>query len=188
VFWDFFYEHCSLFSATSLAIAFQRAGFSVESVRHVFSGQYLWLQARPEVADMSRLPNSDTPTVAERAMALGCRERQTIATWRSDLASHASDGRIAVWGAGAKGVTFCNLADPDAELIDCVIDLNPAKQGRFIAGSGHPIVAPQQLVERDVKHVLVLNPNYLNEIRADLSDLSPKVVVLDMMANGKVFS
>ncbi|MEX1027489.1 MAG: class I SAM-dependent methyltransferase, partial [Candidatus Paceibacterota bacterium] len=47
VVWDFFYEHCSLFSATSLTEAFQRAGFDVVSVEHVFAGQYLWLEATP---------------------------------------------------------------------------------------------------------------------------------------------
>jgi hypothetical protein len=188
VFWDFFYEHCSLFSAVSLATAFQLAGFSVESVRHVFSGQYLWLQARPAVGTKTPQRNSHVSNVSDRAMALGWRERQTVAQWRSELTSQNAKGRVAVWGAGAKGVTFCNLADPDAHLIDCVVDMNPAKQGRFVAGTGHPIVAPQQLVERDVKRVLVLNPNYVVEIRAHVASLSQNVVVVDLMANGKVLS
>ncbi|MBY0460054.1 MAG: methyltransferase domain-containing protein, partial [Gemmataceae bacterium] len=42
--WDFFYEHCSLFTAHSLSLAFERAGFAVVGVRHVFGGQYLWLE------------------------------------------------------------------------------------------------------------------------------------------------
>ena len=43
--WDFFYEHCSLFTAASLALALERAGFVVSDVRHVFGGQYLWAEA-----------------------------------------------------------------------------------------------------------------------------------------------
>ncbi|MBS7351129.1 MAG: class I SAM-dependent methyltransferase [Comamonas sp.] len=50
VIWDFFYEHCSLFTAQSLGLAFRRAGFVVERVEHIFGGQYLWLEAR--VADV----------------------------------------------------------------------------------------------------------------------------------------
>src|SRR5207237_10067808 len=42
---DFFYDHCSYFSAASLSTAFQVAGFEVQSVTHVFEGQYLWLEA-----------------------------------------------------------------------------------------------------------------------------------------------
>ncbi len=47
VLWDFFYEHCSLFSAASLRSAFERTGFEVLQVRPVFGDQYLWLEARP---------------------------------------------------------------------------------------------------------------------------------------------
>jgi len=39
-FWDFFYEHCSIFTAQSLTTAFQRAGFRVDQVRASFGGQY----------------------------------------------------------------------------------------------------------------------------------------------------
>ena len=45
VLWDFFYEHCSYFSADSLSVAMQQAGFQVQNVRHVFGDQYLWLEA-----------------------------------------------------------------------------------------------------------------------------------------------
>ena len=45
VFWDFFYEHCSYFSPSSLTTAVESSGFKVENLRHVFGGQYLWLEA-----------------------------------------------------------------------------------------------------------------------------------------------
>jgi len=46
-----------------------------------------------------------------------------------DLRQH---GKVALWGAGAKGATFANLLDPECSLLDCVVDINPNKQGRFI--------------------------------------------------------
>ena len=42
---DFFYEHCSLFTARALALALERAGFHAPRVEHVFGGQYLWARA-----------------------------------------------------------------------------------------------------------------------------------------------
>src|SRR5258708_30383025 len=45
VIWDLFYEHCSYFTRESLTTAFERAGFSVETVVPQFGGQYLWLEA-----------------------------------------------------------------------------------------------------------------------------------------------
>ena len=53
VFWDFFYEHCSLFSAASLRAAFERAGFDVRRVSHIFGGQYLWIEALAGAAGRS---------------------------------------------------------------------------------------------------------------------------------------
>jgi len=45
VLWDFFYEHCSLFTKSSLKVAFELSGFKVINVHHTFGGQYLWLEA-----------------------------------------------------------------------------------------------------------------------------------------------
>jgi hypothetical protein len=80
-------------------------------------------------------------------------------------------GRVAIWGAGAKGVTFAGLVDPEAELIDCVVDLNPRKQGCFIPGTGHPIVGPDELASRGVSTAVLMNPNYRRENEAILSRL-----------------
>jgi hypothetical protein len=40
------------------------------------------------------------------------------------------------------------------------VDLNPNKQGRFIPGTGHPIVQPTDLPARQVKNAILMNPNY----------------------------
>src|SRR5262249_62391260 len=45
VVWDFFYEHCSLFTRQALGRALARAGFAVGRIAHAFGGQYLWGRA-----------------------------------------------------------------------------------------------------------------------------------------------
>ncbi|HET7233285.1 MAG TPA: methyltransferase domain-containing protein [Longimicrobium sp.] len=159
VLWDFFYEHCSLYTAHSLEGVFRRAGYHVESVEHVFGGQYLWLEARPSAQPEEAIPSSANGT--ERlAREYGEAERSIRAEWDRKLSGWAGAGKVAVWGAGAKGVTFANLLDPDRERIDCVVDLNPNKQGRRLPGAGHPIVAPQALAGRGVRRAVLMNPNY----------------------------
>lgn len=175
VLWDFFYEHCSLFTAQSLSRLFRRAGFDVASVRHIFGGQYLWLEARPGAVDESRAPQETYAL----AMAYGAKVDSMRIAWTERLGDLSRSGKVALWGAGAKGATFANLVDPDARLIDCVVDLNPAKQGKFIPGTGHAIVAPEALVDRQVTHVQVMNPNYRAEIAAMLAGLGPKITLLD---------
>ena len=42
-------------------------------------------------------------------------------------------------------------------------DINPAKPGCYVAGSGHAIIAPAGLVSRQVANVILMNPNYAKE-------------------------
>ena len=165
VLWDLFYEHCALFCAASLRLAFERHGFSVESVSHVFGGQYLWLQARPAPCALHGWPARAGAAVASLARAFGADEQSLRQTWLGRLEVLKQQGKIALWGAGAKGVTFANLVDLDGALLDCVVDINPHKQGCFVPGAGHPIVAPASLPQRGVRNVILMNPNYRNENR-----------------------
>jgi 2-polyprenyl-3-methyl-5-hydroxy-6-metoxy-1,4-benzoquinol methylase len=159
--WDFFYEHCSLFSKTSLAEAFARAGFVVERVAHIFGGQYLWLEARLNHAALPA-PTS-RPETAALAAAYGANEDHLRRKLRGQLQALRALGKVALWGAGAKGATLANLVDPEGTLVDCVVDLNPNKQGGYIPGTGHPIVAPTDMVQRGVKSAVLMNPNYRAE-------------------------
>jgi hypothetical protein len=178
VFWDLFYEHCSLFTMPSLFRAFTTAGFVVNRIRHVFGGQYLWLEAGlGGTQEISPL----TTDLAHRALDFGRRRRELIDRWRSLLAPSKARSNVVVWGAGAKGTTFCNLTDPQAQLIRSVVDINPHKQGRFLAGTGHRIINPTQLRANTTDAVFVLNPNYLDEVRQTLDSLMLAVPVIDIM-------
>jgi len=180
VVWDFFYEHCSLFTADSLATAFTLAGFKVESVEHVFGGQYLWLEAvLDEDSPLSVKPKSRE--VIDLARNFTRRETQLADHWRSEVVRYASEGEVVVWGGGAKGVTFANLVDRDRSDIAAIVDVNPNKQGHFLPGSGHPIVAPEWLVGRSIKTAILLNPNYADEIRSELRSLGLEIELVDFM-------
>jgi len=176
VVWDFFYEHCSLFTAASLSLAFQRAGFAVERVEHIFGGQYLWLEAR--LADAALPAAQSRPETSALARDYAANEKALRQKWLSRLLELKARGKVALWGAGAKGATFANLIDPDCTLIDCVVDLNPNKQGRYIPGTGHPIVAPANLPMRGVNSAVLMNPNYRNE---NLQLLAEAGIELDLI-------
>jgi SAM-dependent methyltransferase len=161
VIWDFFYEHCSYFTAESLTTAFEVSGFQVESVEHIFEGQYLWLEAT--------IP-AQKPTVTKKpafistlANQFATSERELISKWEIKIQELASQGKVALWGAGAKGVTFANMIDPDRKWIDCIIDLNPNKQGKYIPGAAHPIVNYHDIADRGITTAILMNPNYHQE-------------------------
>lgn len=185
VVWDFFYEHCSLFSARSMTLAFERSGFAVQGVKHLFGGQYLLLEASltrgSGASDGDRFQDAEAKSaeLIAAARSYGEAEADRRAEWRARLVELRRQGPLAVWGAGAKGATFANLVDPTCELIDCIVDVNPNKQGRFLPGTGHPIVGGQDLAARGVQRALLMNPNYAAEIRQLLASSNLNVQLME---------
>jgi 2-polyprenyl-3-methyl-5-hydroxy-6-metoxy-1,4-benzoquinol methylase len=164
---DFFYEHCSYFSAHSLAFAFARAGFSPRSVETVFRDQYLWMQATFDGAQTNTQPDTaSTDRLVAQAARYREHETERITLLRSRLEAMRRDGPLAIWGAGAKGTTYLQLVDPNATLVDCVVDINPRKQRHFIPGTAHPIVGMDELQKRGIRNAVVMNANYIPEIHA----------------------
>lgn len=167
VIWDVFYEHAQYFSPTSLAALLRREGFEDVIVERAFRGQYLWATARPGAA--SAVPEGTRLTEALGPWAEAFEAQR--AGWQEHLDDLRETGAVVAWGAGAKGVTLARLGDPDASRLVGLVDVNAGKQGAFVPGTGHPILAPQALHAYDVRHVVVMNPAYLAEIRAHVRAL-----------------
>jgi SAM-dependent methyltransferase len=162
---DFFYEYCSYFTEASLRFACERAGFSRFEVSREFGSQYLWIDSHTE----GTLPAARSPAPGETqksARHYQESEPAKLKQWRQVLERVGAKGPVAIWGAGGKGATFANLMDPTRELVDCVVDVNSRRRGSFIPGTRHPVVSPHELRARGVRQVLVMNPNYTEEIRA----------------------
>jgi SAM-dependent methyltransferase len=175
VVWDFFYEHCSLFSEASLATAFQASGFRVDRVSRVFAGQYLWIEA--SLAEKGARTTFSAPSLAPLAGRFRQKERELVAEWRERIGRLSREGPVALWGAGAKGITLANLADPEATVLDCLIDINPRKNGGYVAGTGHPIISPGLIPSRHIRHAILLNPNYRDEV---LQFLAAEGIAVDL--------
>lgn len=168
--WDVIYEHCGYWSPGALASAFRRSGFEVLACGEDYEGQFVGIEARPAPAPVDA-PGEDAARVAEHARAFAAHFGRLRREWSERLDALARAGkRVALWGAGAKAVSFLNLLEL-GERVDAVVDLNPAKQGSHLAGTGQRILAPEELKERSPDLVLVLNPAYRDEIAASLRGL-----------------
>jgi hypothetical protein len=91
-----------------------------------------------------------------------------------------ADGKcVAIWGAGSKGVTFLNTIKGGTRIRH-VIDINPRKQGMYVAGTGQQILPPERLIESHIDTLLVMNPLYRDEIQAQVTQigLSPEIKVV----------
>lgn len=179
-FWDIYYEHCSYFSAGTHADLFERAGFAVERLQLLYGGQYIVQYARPVVGRPEpEAPNAEA--VAEmRRLANGFPERvrRRQAFWRDKICDADAAGRnVVLWGGGSKAVSLVTTLELDAE-VKAVVDINPFKQGKFLPGSGHRVIAPELLPAYDPDLVVVMNPLYRDEVTRRLDELGLSAEVL----------
>lgn len=177
-FWDVYYEHCSYFSAGSLARLFRATGFEVLDVCLDYDDQYLLIEARPATTPGGRgvpqtpLPIEDDLAALQRgARGFGEGFASKLTGWQHDLARVRRDGRRAViWGSGSKGVSYLNGLGLRDE-VEYAVDINPYKHGKYMAGTGQRIVAPEFLVDYRPDIVVAMNPVYRDEIRQELDRL-----------------
>jgi 2-polyprenyl-3-methyl-5-hydroxy-6-metoxy-1,4-benzoquinol methylase len=170
--WTLIYEHCSFYTPDSLGYLFRSSGFDVTFLGELYEGIFLGIDVRPAdtAAAVPELPQP-ARTLEQYVKDFSRSLQQKTEYWRNRLARLAGEGkRVAVWGAGARGVTFLNMVDPGM-TIGCVVDINPRKEGTFAAGTGQRIVGPSFLPTYRPDVVILMNAIYRHEIEGRLGEL-----------------
>jgi hypothetical protein len=148
---DIFYEHVNYFRLIDFKRIF---GEVVESGR-LFGGQYLYV-----IAELASLK---TPAI----------DPNDRVDFPDDFAGNITEqnrteqNRTAIWGGASKGVIFALLKARAGQPVSTVIDINPAKQGKFLPGTGLQVKAPEQglVGMQGGSTIYVMNSNYLEEIK-----------------------
>jgi hypothetical protein len=183
-FWDMYYEHCTYFTPGSMARAFRAAGFRPITLELGFDDQYILLTAVPSDRPSSAPPLPLEESAAEIVSLAGRFVDDLEATrayWTHRLQQRRANGETSVlWGAGSKGVGFLSTLGLSDEVAG-VVDVNPAKHGMFMPGSGHEIIPPSRLRELQPGLVIVMNPAYTEEIRRDIEQLGVSAEVEALM-------
>ena len=143
---DIFYEHVNYFRLADFKRMF---GEVIESGK-TFGGQYLYV-----IAELSslRIPIID---------------RNNRINFSSDFTKNITEqNRTVIWGGASKGVIFALLKARTGQPVSTVIDINPAKQGRFLPFTGLQVQSPEQGLAglQSVSTIYVINSNYLEEIK-----------------------
>ena len=170
-FWDVYHEHCSYFTAEALAGLLRRCGLVPSAVRSEYDGQYLVAEATP--GEPSDDPDDDAAAAVTAALAsrFAARAGETIDRWRTFFDDASARGRrVALWGSGSKAAGFLATLGLGDE-VGCVADINPAKAGSYMAGTGQAVVSPSTLKEFRPDVVVAMNPVYRDEIAAELGRL-----------------
>lgn len=145
-----------------------------------FGDQYLLIEARPlgEGEKPTFSVKEDLAESANRVQEFSSDVRNVVDGWRNRFQQWYSDGKKTfIWGAGSKGVSFLTTLGIHDEVV-AAVDVNPHKRGYFMPGTGHEVLAPEQLVDSGVDIVVVMNPIYIEEIRSQLAGLglTPEIV------------
>lgn len=173
-FWDVIYEHPLYFDEHALSRTFALAGMEITRTGRTFGNQYAWIEGLTD-GDAGADRQRTGPIDVDACRRFSARFATCLATSSAVIAG--SGGEVVVWGAGSKGVTFCNLvAGADRTT---VVDVSPVKWRKHLPVTGQLVHAPEDLVGREVARVLVMNELYVDEIRANLAELGlrPELVV-----------
>jgi hypothetical protein len=176
-----YHEHFSYFSLLSASRVLAAHGLTVFDVEEIPThGGSLRVYAR-------HVENEALP-VGERVHDLLARERAggyaTLEPYlrfadrvRADkrrlleffVAAKEAGKSIAAYGAPAKGNTLLNYCAIGTDFIDFTVDLNPAKQGRFLPGTHIPIDAPERLAVERPDLIFLLPWNLRDELSEQLA-------------------
>ncbi len=174
--WDLIYEHVSYFAEPTLRHLHERAGYDVITAGRSFGDQYLWIDARPGEGTDAGPDLTELVTLAERFSDVA---NARMGEWEQRTADMVAAGPTVIWGSGSKGVQFLNAVRSARDIV-AAVDINPRKHGKFVPGTGQPVVGPDDLVDLGVRSVIVMNPLYRDEIAAQVASLGLEADVVSM--------
>ena len=186
-----YHEHFSYLSLIAVQRIFAANGLTVFDVEeHPTHGGSLRVFAQR--TDTCKQPISERVAKILRAedaigiqtekyyLAFQARAEKVKDDFMNFLADAKRQGKtIAAYGAAAKGNTLMNFAEIGSDLIQYVVDKNPAKQGKFMPGSRIPIVSPDALHSQRPDYLVILPWNIADEVtqqNAALTKLGTKFV------------
>ena len=78
------------------------------------------------------------------------------------------------YGATSKSTTVFNYCDIGPELIECITDTTPEKQGKLSPGMHIPVLAPGLDIDESVDYVYLGAWNFINEIMHNERDFTDR--------------
>jgi SAM-dependent methyltransferase len=175
-----YHEHFSYLSLTSATGIFARNGLTIFDVEQLptHGGSLRVYAQRADTG--TREPSARLATLANMEVDAGMTSRSFYTSFQAkadrvkdDFLAFLIEARrtgktVAAYGAAAKGNTLLNYAGIRSDLVRFVVDLNPAKQGRFMPGSRIPIVDEGHLQREKPDFIVILPWNLRAEVTEQL--------------------
>lgn len=150
---DYVADHLSYFDESTLRLAAELSGFTVERIGTTRGGENVEAWVRPRRPNTLRDEARLVAATRENLDRLVCRFAQEGQT-------------VACWGASHQALTV--LADLADSPIVGIFDSAPFKQGKHAPGCGLPILKPESAAFAELDNVIVIASGYEAEIVASL--------------------
>lgn len=176
-----YHEHYSYLSLTAVSKVFEANGLSVFDVEELptHGGSLRVFAQRKDTGKHARTPAVDAILNEEakrgmKALPFYASFQQAAEKVKDDFTAFLIEAkragkRVAGYGAAAKGNTLMNFAGTRADLMPYVVDLNPAKAGKFLPGCRIPIVNEAHLKADKPDYVVILPWNIRSEVMNQLA-------------------
>lgn len=176
-----YHEHFAYLSLSATVDLMARSGLSVFRVQNLPThGGSLRVFAQPSISGARALESSVGELLQRERDAKmlspefyrGFQDKANTVKNRflAFLLDAAGSGKTVVgYGAAAKGNTLLNFAGVGTDLIQYVVDRNPAKQGKFLPGSRIRIVDEGMLTETRPDFIIIFPWNLKVEVMEQLA-------------------
>lgn len=175
-----YHEHFSYLSLTAVNQIFNQNGLQVFDVQEISThGGSLRVFAQRKDQGQHQVSNAVNELLAKE-LEVGIESevyyadlQQQANRIKHDLVAFLikakrEDKKVIAYGAAAKGNTLLNYAGVRPDLLTAVVDLNPAKQNKFLPGSRIPIVNESIIRQEKPEYVLILPWNLRHEVTKQL--------------------
>jgi hypothetical protein len=175
-----YHEHFSYFSLASVEGLMARHGLRVFDVEELWThgGSLRIFACRADSGHAERAGLGEVRAKEDRA---GARELRTYQEFQARVArtKHAllslliglkrQGHSIVGYGAPGKGNTLLNYCGIRTDFLDFTVDRNPYKHGKYLPGTGIPILPPSAIESARPDYVLILPWNLKREIIEQLA-------------------
>lgn len=174
-----YHEHIYYYLLTPLNNFFSQNGLKIINVsEHFIHGGSLRLIITKEESNMRPDETISYYLAKEKKF-----DEDYYLNWSRKIDNHLVDckkviqslhGNIIGFGAAAKGCIFLNRLGIDYKTLKYVIDDTEIKQGKYIPGTGIPIISREIIKKEKIDYIIILSHNFADYIMNSLNEYGYK--------------
>ncbi|MEM9274420.1 MAG: methyltransferase domain-containing protein [Cyanobacteria bacterium P01_F01_bin.143] len=165
-FYDFFYEHVTYFNPKLLTKLLEDFGFITCSVTSLVDGQHFGILCEKTDFSQTKLSQTSLEDTIQAIEGFASYTEEFLKELQKVINSY---DEVAIYGAGNHGLGVVSLLELDERSIECFLDANQMKAGKYSPKTHIPIMQPKKDNLQEFDAVVIIAPLHQDEIACELS-------------------